>query len=460
VISFAIMAFNLLPLPVLDGGHVFLAAVEAIRRRPPSEWFTMVYQRVGLVLIGSFFVFVLYNDLSRSLQHRAAVQRNNHAPQGEVSPARARRGGLALAALALCCCPDAPAPSTSSFSALKRVQKVVIQGNHSIKEGAIKKVIKTGLAFGCSRRSTARLPAHRRDHHSTLYPARASCSPASAAGDWRRAWGADRDLPHRRGPAGPRHGCPVRQHGRCCPRLHGAIHLKAGEPYDPVQAVLDRTAVAEAFADRGYFRPSPRRRSSPRQLGWRSTSIVPAGVPGARVQITGVSEVDTAGVRRSCCSSRRPVPARALIKSTERLYETGLFTSAEIEPVRADTLLGQVDLNARVRERRAGSRAAFGPVVREVRRLGGVGPSQPERTGRSITADGSGFYQAKDPYLDRCVSRSPTASRGCSVACAARSCRRTSAGLRSSARAPTRSGPGCCRSSSPATSRTRSRACR
>jgi regulator of sigma E protease len=34
VISFAIMAFNLLPLPVLDGGHIFLAAVEAIRRRP------------------------------------------------------------------------------------------------------------------------------------------------------------------------------------------------------------------------------------------------------------------------------------------------------------------------------------------------------------------------------------------------------------------------------------------
>ena len=86
VISFAIMAFNLLPLPVLDGGHVFLAAVEAVRRRPPAEWFTMAYQRVGLVLIGSFLVFVLFNDLSRSLQHRAAVQRNSQAPQGEVRP--------------------------------------------------------------------------------------------------------------------------------------------------------------------------------------------------------------------------------------------------------------------------------------------------------------------------------------------------------------------------------------
>jgi regulator of sigma E protease len=88
VISFAIMAFNLLPLPVLDGGHVFLAAVEAVRRRPPAEAFTSAYQRVGLVLIGCFFVFVVFNDLSRSIQHRAAVQRNNRAPQGEARPAR------------------------------------------------------------------------------------------------------------------------------------------------------------------------------------------------------------------------------------------------------------------------------------------------------------------------------------------------------------------------------------
>ncbi|MGH7726270.1 MAG: RIP metalloprotease RseP [Candidatus Eiseniibacteriota bacterium] len=88
VISFAIMAFNLLPLPVLDGGHIFLALVEAVRRRPPAAWFTVAYQRVGLVLIGGFIVFVLFNDLSRSLQHRAAVNRNNQASPGEVEPAR------------------------------------------------------------------------------------------------------------------------------------------------------------------------------------------------------------------------------------------------------------------------------------------------------------------------------------------------------------------------------------
>jgi regulator of sigma E protease len=86
VISFAIMAFNLLPLPVLDGGHLFLSAIEGIFRRPPAGWFTLAYQRVGLVLIGGFIVFVLFNDLSRSIQHRAAVQRNNQAPAGETVP--------------------------------------------------------------------------------------------------------------------------------------------------------------------------------------------------------------------------------------------------------------------------------------------------------------------------------------------------------------------------------------
>jgi len=88
VISFAIMAFNLLPLPVLDGGHIFLAAVEAVRRRPPTEAFTTIYQRVGLVFIGCFFVFVVFNDLNRFVQHRVAVQRNSNAPQGEARPAR------------------------------------------------------------------------------------------------------------------------------------------------------------------------------------------------------------------------------------------------------------------------------------------------------------------------------------------------------------------------------------
>lgn len=87
-ISFAIMAFNLIPMPVLDGGHLFLALIEAVRRRPPAEWFTAAYQRVGLVVMGGFIVFVLYNDLSRSIQHRAAVHRNDQAPPGEVAPTR------------------------------------------------------------------------------------------------------------------------------------------------------------------------------------------------------------------------------------------------------------------------------------------------------------------------------------------------------------------------------------
>jgi outer membrane protein assembly factor BamA len=134
--------------------------------------------------------------------------------------------------------------------------------------------------------------------------------------------------------------------------------------------------------------------------------IVPGpGYRVRRVQITGVSEVDTAGVRRELLLEPGDLFRRErVIKSTERLYETGLFTSAEIEPVRVDTLLGQVDLNARVRERKprwveggvgAGSYEKFGVSAEwGHRNLSGLG--------RSITADGSyGFYQAKDPYLDR-----------------------------------------------------------
>ena len=123
------MAFNLLPLPVLDGGHVFLAAVEAVRRRPPAESFTIAYQRVGLVLIGSFLVFVLFNDLSRSLQHRAAVQRNSQAPQGEVSagPLASRRGARSRAGRASrsCSLPGrARAIDEALLGALKRVEDV------------------------------------------------------------------------------------------------------------------------------------------------------------------------------------------------------------------------------------------------------------------------------------------------------------------------------------------------
>ncbi|MBI4238477.1 MAG: RIP metalloprotease RseP [Deltaproteobacteria bacterium] len=54
---------NLLPIPVLDGGHLFFLAIEACARRPLARRAREVAQYVGLVFLLSVFVFVTVNDL-------------------------------------------------------------------------------------------------------------------------------------------------------------------------------------------------------------------------------------------------------------------------------------------------------------------------------------------------------------------------------------------------------------
>jgi len=81
VISIAIMAFNLLPLPVLDGGHLILGLLEGARRKPLAQGFLTAYQRLGLALIGSLLVFILFNDVWREAQRGTSVSRErNQAP--------------------------------------------------------------------------------------------------------------------------------------------------------------------------------------------------------------------------------------------------------------------------------------------------------------------------------------------------------------------------------------------
>jgi regulator of sigma E protease len=54
--------FNLLPVPVLDGGHILLLAIEKIKGSPPSPRFVERFQLVGLVLLLSLLIFVTVND--------------------------------------------------------------------------------------------------------------------------------------------------------------------------------------------------------------------------------------------------------------------------------------------------------------------------------------------------------------------------------------------------------------
>jgi len=66
-ISVNLAIFNLLPLPVLDGGHLLFLAIESIRRKPISAKVMEWVQQAGLVFILGLMLFVTYNDISRWL---------------------------------------------------------------------------------------------------------------------------------------------------------------------------------------------------------------------------------------------------------------------------------------------------------------------------------------------------------------------------------------------------------
>ena len=67
LISVSLGVLNLLPVPLLDGGHLMYYAVEIIRGNPVSERVMELGQRVGLALLLFMMAFAFYNDLNRLL---------------------------------------------------------------------------------------------------------------------------------------------------------------------------------------------------------------------------------------------------------------------------------------------------------------------------------------------------------------------------------------------------------
>ena len=63
-INLALAIFNLLPFPVLDGGHIFFLGIEKIRRRPLSVKVQEIIQYIAVILIIAFFLLVTWNDIS------------------------------------------------------------------------------------------------------------------------------------------------------------------------------------------------------------------------------------------------------------------------------------------------------------------------------------------------------------------------------------------------------------
>lgn len=68
-ISMDLGLINLLPIPIMDGGHVLMLAIEGTLRRDLSLATKERFVQVGLVFILSIFAFVMYSDILRLFHH-------------------------------------------------------------------------------------------------------------------------------------------------------------------------------------------------------------------------------------------------------------------------------------------------------------------------------------------------------------------------------------------------------
>ena len=69
LISCNLAFLNILPIPGLDGGHIFITLIEGIIRRPLSMKMRMAIQQIGMVLLLMLMVTVIVNDVGRLLEN-------------------------------------------------------------------------------------------------------------------------------------------------------------------------------------------------------------------------------------------------------------------------------------------------------------------------------------------------------------------------------------------------------
>ncbi|KAB2921959.1 MAG: RIP metalloprotease RseP [Dechloromonas sp.] len=65
LVSISLGVLNLLPIPVLDGGHLMYHMIEVVRRKPLSERAMGVAQQIGISLLFALMAFAFFNDLNR-----------------------------------------------------------------------------------------------------------------------------------------------------------------------------------------------------------------------------------------------------------------------------------------------------------------------------------------------------------------------------------------------------------
>jgi len=67
LLSMVLAFMNFLPIPALDGGHVMFLLYEMVSGRKPSDQFLEGAQKVGMVLLLSLMVFVIFNDIFKAI---------------------------------------------------------------------------------------------------------------------------------------------------------------------------------------------------------------------------------------------------------------------------------------------------------------------------------------------------------------------------------------------------------
>ena len=65
LLSINLAILNVLPIPVLDGGHLVFLAIEAVKGSPVSAKARGWAQQVGLLMLLTLIIFVTYNDIMR-----------------------------------------------------------------------------------------------------------------------------------------------------------------------------------------------------------------------------------------------------------------------------------------------------------------------------------------------------------------------------------------------------------
>jgi regulator of sigma E protease len=67
LVSISLGVLNLLPIPMLDGGHLLYYSIEIIKGSPPADWIVEWGQRAGIAVLVGLTMLALYNDFVRLL---------------------------------------------------------------------------------------------------------------------------------------------------------------------------------------------------------------------------------------------------------------------------------------------------------------------------------------------------------------------------------------------------------